>query len=134
MGQRRGEKKKTHRAGRMFIRKRAERAHPQLVHWWLLIHSRRPWGPLDWRRLVGESSQRWLGGTQSQIICAGEGKSRRMTWSKSFIEFIWEVLCSFSSLLGRSREFGIVRGAKKRLCFCTRHRQRRVSLSNGKHA
>ncbi len=68
---------------------------------------------------MGESCRRWLGGTQSQIIsqsqiiCAGEGKSRRMTRSKSFLEFFWEVLCSFSSLLGRSREFGIVRGAKK---------------------
>lgn len=50
LGQRRGEKKKTHQVkkkkhigqGGCSSAKRAERAHPQLVHWWLLIHSSRP--------------------------------------------------------------------------------------------
>ncbi len=39
MGQRRGEKKKHLGQGGCSSAKRAERAHPQLVHWWLLIHS-----------------------------------------------------------------------------------------------
>ncbi len=48
MGQRRGEKKNTSGEkkkhigqGRCSSAKRAERAHPQLVHWWVLIHSSR---------------------------------------------------------------------------------------------
>jgi len=39
VGQRRGEKKKHLGQGGCSSAKRAERAHPQLVHWWLLIHS-----------------------------------------------------------------------------------------------
>ncbi len=39
MGQRRGEKKKHIGQGGCSSAKRAERAHPQLVHWWVLIHS-----------------------------------------------------------------------------------------------
>jgi hypothetical protein len=39
VGQRRGEKKKHLGQGGCSSAKRAERAHPQLVHWWLLVHS-----------------------------------------------------------------------------------------------
>ncbi len=41
LGQRRGEKKKSGQGGWDFrsSEKRPQRAHPQLVHWWLLIHS-----------------------------------------------------------------------------------------------
>ncbi len=39
MGQRRGEKKKHIGQGGCSSAKWAEWAHPQLVHWWVLIHS-----------------------------------------------------------------------------------------------
>ncbi len=87
---------------------------------------------------MGESCRRWLGGTQSQIIsqsqiiCAGEGKSRRMTRSKSFIEFFWKFCALFLLFLDDHENLGLSGVLKKRLCFCTR--QRHVSLSNGKHA
>jgi hypothetical protein len=41
VGQRRGEKKKHLRQGGCSSAKQAEQAHPQLVHWWLLVHSSR---------------------------------------------------------------------------------------------
>jgi hypothetical protein len=37
-----GEKKKHIGQGGCSSAKRAERAHPQLVHWWVLIHSSQP--------------------------------------------------------------------------------------------
>jgi len=41
VGQRRGEEKKHLGQGGCSSAKRAEWAHPQLVHWWLLVHSNR---------------------------------------------------------------------------------------------
>jgi len=47
VGQRRGEKKKHLGQGGCSSTKRAERAHLQLVHWWLLVHSSRSTPVLD---------------------------------------------------------------------------------------
>ncbi len=60
MGQRRGEKKNTSGEKKKHIgqggcssAKRAERAHPQLVHWWVLIHSSPPYVVWNWRCRAG---------------------------------------------------------------------------------
>ncbi len=59
MGQRRGEKKKHLGQGGCSSAKRAERAHPQLVHWWLLVHSSpaiAPSGTLGSQKVLGSNS------------------------------------------------------------------------------
>jgi hypothetical protein len=44
LGQRGGEKKNLDGQGGCSSAKHVERAHPQLVHWWLLVHSSREQG------------------------------------------------------------------------------------------